>query len=186
MFTRDAPSGRQIGGMLLGFIGSALIIGWSGSGGPGLSASVLAVASGVCWAAFILASRPLVRAEKLLPLVTLLWGVGAVCLLATCLAKGENILQITSRQMLRSIMLGAGSVALSFLCLLKCLDVSSAPAAGAFWYMAAVFGILWHMQGGRSPAILTALGVALVAAAVYCAGGGNKRRGYSLSDVIRA
>jgi len=183
-FTRFPPSGRQMLGVVLGFVGAALIIGKPATP-TGLGAVLLAVGAAVCWALFAMAGAPVAKEEKVLPMNALVWTVGAACLLVTCMSTGESPFQITRKEFLTAILLGVVTLALGFGCWFKCLATSSKATAGAFWYVALVFGIGWHGSIGRGVSFWTLGGVLLLLVAVRCSLGSAKQRDSSISDMIR-
>ncbi len=189
--TREGARGRQVAALVLGFVGCIMIVarpsGAQGEApGPGLGVGLVAVGAAACWAAFALAARPLVREEKVLPVGGALWSIGAVCLLATCLATGDNILAITRTALWTSMWLGVGTVALAFGCWLKCLSQMPPAFAAPLWYLALVFGVLPASRlAGVRPGWWTLGGVALILVAVYFGRGAGGRTEMTMSDLIR-
>jgi len=185
--TREGASGRQVGALVLGFVGCILIASrppdaQAQGGGPGFGTALLAVGAGACWALFALLARPLVQEERVLPTSAALWGIGALCLLATCLATGENVIAISRKALWASMWLGAATVALGVGLWLKCLAQSAPAAAAPLWYMALVFGLLF--APGR-PGWWSVGGAALIVVAIYLGRAGRPRAQMSMADLIR-
>ncbi len=182
---REGARGRELAALLLGFVGCIMIIRPAGS--PGLGTALLAVGAAACWAVFTLAARSLAAKRKLLPVVAVLFGMGAVLLLATCLSRGEGIFTITRRAMVRSMLLGALTVALAFGCWMKCLSAAPPSVAASLWYLAVVFGIASARWVSAAPSSWWTFGGAvLVLLAVRSAYVSGRPAGtITMSDMIR-
>jgi drug/metabolite transporter (DMT)-like permease len=189
--TREGPRWKQIGALTLGFVGSIMIIAQPAGERvssllPGAGLAFLGLAAALCWAAFCLLARPLMREEKVLPSSFIIWTMGAACLLATCLSTGSNPLSITRRGLWLSMVLGGGTVALGFGIWLKCLSEVTPSFAAPLWYVGLVFGIGWgHWMAGTRPGWLTVGGVVLILLFVRSGRSRDRRHTMTLSDVIR-
>ncbi len=187
----EGASWKQIGALLLGFVGCIMIL--AGPAGskqvalPSLSKTTgLALGSALSWALFMLLARPLVRNTAVLPVSALIWLLGAACLFATCLSTGNNILSITRRSLWLSMALGVGSVALGLGLWLKSLSLVTPAFAAPIWYLSLIFGIAWsHWMTQTRPGWLAVGGVVLLL--FVCRSG--RSRGQSskvtMSDIIR-
>jgi drug/metabolite transporter (DMT)-like permease len=186
---RDAPQGRQMAGLIVGFVGCALIATSAQqveATAPGARAALLALGAAGCWAVFALAARPIVTQEKTLPVLAVVLSAGAACLLATCISTGEHLLPAGSKALWTSVLLGVVTVALGFGCWLKCLSAAHPSAAASLWYLALVFGVPWAVRvSGRSPSLWTLGGAVLILAAVHSSYGRRRRPTASISDLIR-
>ena len=191
LLTREAASIRQIAGLLLGFVGCILIAGspyWGAaeSGGPpSLETSLIALGAAACWAAFALMARPMVKEEKVLPVIVIVLSMGAVFLLVTCYSTGASML-IGSKRLWASMILGAAA-ALALGCWLKCLASAPASAAASLWYLALVFGVAWaYWIAHLSPGWFTLVGAALVLLALHSAPAVHRKQQTTMSDLIRS
>jgi len=184
---RDGARGRQMGALVLGFVGCILIAYPSPgaeSGAPALrfGTALAACGAAACWALFSLAARPLVREEKLLPVCAVLWSLGAVCLLATSLATGDSVLAISRGALRTTLWLGPLSVAVAFGCWLKGLAELAPGSAAPLWYVALAFGVA---LGTERLGPWSLGGAALIVLAVLFASGRREQPYMSMSDIIR-
>ena len=190
--TREGARWKQIGALVLGFVGCIMILAPSGntesatSLAPGTTVTVLAVASALCWAVFVLLARPLVKKESVLASTVIIWSMGAACMLVTCLSTGENILSITQSGLWLSMLLGAGTVTIGFGVWLKCLSEVTPAFAAPIWYISLVFGIAWaRWIADFRPGWLTVGGVVLILLVARSGKSRDRSSGVTISDVIR-
>lgn len=185
--SREGARARQLAALVLGFLGCVLIARslWrDGGGGSQWHGHVwLAGASAACWAVFALLARPAVREHKPLPVLTIVLGIGAACLLVTCLTTGAGVLGVGGRALRASMLVGAFSGALGLLFWLNCLAVAPPATAAPAWYMAMVFGLLWARWGrGVRPTWVALVGGALVVLSLYVTYTGARRGGPGAAD----
>jgi drug/metabolite transporter (DMT)-like permease len=188
---REQASGRQIGALLLGFAGCVMILAGGSSGGqavgaPSAGGYVLAVGHAACWAAFSLLARPVVREEKTLPVVALVLGGGALCLLVTNLSAGRNVLAITTGQLVVCAATGILALAGAFGLWLACVSHVPVASVSSLWYLGALFGAgLAYRFKGDAPGWLTLVGGIFILLALRS--GLRRRRGggKTMGDIIR-
>jgi drug/metabolite transporter (DMT)-like permease len=191
LLTREAADRRVAFGLVLGFVGCIMI--FQGQKAPGaagasgsLGGSLLAVAAAGCWALFSVAARPIVRQERALPVAALVAGIGAVCQLITCLTTGVSPLSISVPQMRTAALTGVFCVGGTLLLWLRCLGGMPAVLAAPFWYLGALFGVLWALRAGWSVSGWWALGGGvLILMGLQNALAGRRQSGLTLADVIR-
>lgn len=196
LFTIPDPRGagaKELGSLALGFVGCIMILAPSGTesqesllaAGPGTS--LIAVAAALCWGIFTFVSRGLLRREKPLPVTAVVWSMGAICLLVTCLSTGNNPLDITRNELWISMILGIVTAALCFITWLKALSIAGPCFIAPVWYIGLVFGILWSRWfAGTSPGWWTIGGALLIL--LVSRSGSSQTRGSpaSLSDLLRS
>jgi drug/metabolite transporter (DMT)-like permease len=125
--------------------------------------SRLALGSAACWAIFTLLARPAVREGRALPVLTIVLGVGAACLLATLLATGPGRLLIGGRALWLSMLAGGVCVGLGLLCWLGAVAIAPPATVAPLWYLTVVFGMVWVWRiGGVTPGWRALPGAALV------------------------
>ncbi|MFP4176780.1 MAG: EamA family transporter [Planctomycetota bacterium] len=183
---------KQIGALVLGFVGAIMILARPGEGetaagmAPAASTAGLALAGAALWAVFALLARPLVRNEPVLPTATLIWSLGSACLLVTCLSTGENILEITPRDLYTTILIGGGTITAGMGLWLKCLSEVTVAFAAPIWYLSLIPGIgLTYWLEDQWPGWLAIGGAVLIL--LICRSGQSRDRTdqMTLSDVIR-
>jgi len=192
LWGRQRPTGRQVFALVAGLAGCLVIAvsskqGYDGASGfPGLVAILLALGAAGCWAVFGLAARPIVSQEKVLPVLTVVLSAGAVCLLATCISTGENLLPASPGALWASMLLGALTVGIALGCWLKCLSVASPVTVAPLWHLGLVFGIplVWWLAG-RSPSLWALAGTAVILVAMHSSFKKHRRPNLSISDLIR-
>ena len=188
MFGREKPDGKAFWGLVVGLAGClALVRGgspdgvWTGA----VQGKLLGLGAAVCWAAFSVMARPIVREERILPVVALVTGIGAVCVGVTCLSRGENPFQLSPLQLRTVGITGLVTVGLMTAAWLKCL-ADTPPAQGALlWYLAPLFGLVpgWHLGVDIG---WTLAGALLVAFALRIALRRPTRSSVTMGDVIRS
>ncbi len=192
VFTGERADRKVAFGLLLGFIGCIVLVEGQGSGMETAapvrwSARFLAVGASACWAVFSLMARPIVREEKVLPVVALVTGVGAICLFVTCLSTGESIFRISPPQMLTAALAGLFTVGLMMAAWLKCLGMMPVSLASPLWYLGLLFGLIWaHRSGVSVSGWLALAGAVLILLGLHSALGGRQRSAVTMSDIIRA
>ncbi|MHC4480266.1 MAG: EamA family transporter [Planctomycetota bacterium] len=183
---------RRVGmGLLLGLFGCILIVqgqqsGAEAAGGASARAALLALGAAACWALFSVLARSVVREESVLPVTGLVLGVGALCLLVTCISTGENPGAVSLGQLRVLALAGLVSVALMMAFWLKALAGMPAALAAPFWYLGVLFGLLWAGRYGWSISGWMAVGGAvLVLLGLQSALAGRRRAGVTIADIIR-
>ena len=173
--SREGARVRQIAALLLGFLGCIVIARSFGRGAVSGHTSLLALGSAACWAIFTLLARPAVREGRALPVLTIVLGIGAACLLATRLATGPGRLLIASRALWLSMLAGGVCGGLGLLCWLGALAVAPPATVAPLWYLTAVFAVVWaRWIGDLRPGWTVLLGAALVIAGAYVAFAGRR------------
>ncbi|MGD2173886.1 MAG: DMT family transporter [Candidatus Brocadiaceae bacterium] len=187
-FTRERPDGRAFFGLLLGFVGCIMLVAPGDQVDGGVRGVLLGLAAAGCWAAFSLAARPLARQEKAIPVAAVVTGIGAICLLVTCLSTRESVFQIRPGELATALVGGAFTVGFMMALWLKCLAGAAAVLAGGMWYFGLVFGVLWTYVGfgGVRPDPWWLLGgTVLVLLGVHSTLSGRRRKTATMSDIIR-
>ena len=140
----------------------------------------------VCWVLFSMVGHSLMENAKALPAAAMVLGVGAVCLLITCIGAGRNVLGISASQLLACMGAGGLAVACSFTLWLKGLARLSLVSAAALWYLGVLFAaIAAYFMEGLTPGWLTLGGAILILMGVR---GGLRRQprpGKTIGDIIR-
>ncbi len=191
LLTRESADQRVALGLLLGFVGCIMIAEGQSTAGAAAgteswAGNLLAVGAAGCWALFALLARPVVREERALPTAALVLGIGAACLLVTCLSTGENVFGVSVRQLGTLALWGLVSVGLMTTAWLKFLASVPAALAAPFWYLGLGFGVLWARRAGWTVSPwLAAPGAALLLVALYSAAAGRRSRGLTIGDIIR-
>ncbi len=194
VFSAERTDRRTSFALILGFAGAVMLAQAQGrgalAGGIGAGAALAALAGAGCWAIFSLLARPLVREEPVLPVVALATGIGAFCLLVSCVATGEDLLvgfhKMTTAQLRTLMVTGFFTVGLMMVCWLKCLSKVSAVQAGSLWYLGLVFGAVWAaMAGWRVSVWWTLAGAVLTLWAARAALSERQRSSITLGDIIR-
>jgi len=189
-FTTESAGAKQIGGLLLGFVGCIMMLtaprGSGASPGSQLPTVAKALGSGVCWALFAVGARPLVKQGRVLPIAALAVGAGAACLLVTCLTMKVNVLSISLRQLWLSAVAGILTVAIPYGLWLKGLSILSPAAAAPWWYLGVVFGAVWtfFMQDGRA-GWWSLGGIVLILVSLRFGGPSIQARTKTMGDLIR-
>ena len=191
LLTREPANARRILDLMIGFVGCIMLAGnphWVTAevgGSPGFGTSFLALLAAGCWAVFALSARLLVKKEKALPVTAIVLGLGALCLLVTCLTMRTG-LWVGSELLWTTVWLGLTS-ALALGCWLKCLAREPSAAAASLWYLALLFGVVWASWiGGLSPGWFTFWGEVLIVYAAYSATSASAGSDLTMSDLIRA
>ncbi len=188
-FGREKASGGGFVGLLLGFVGCIMLSSPADRLTGGLPAVLLGAGAATCWAVFSLAARPLARQEKALPTAAVVTGIGAACLLVTCLSTGESIGNIQPAQAGLALALGAVTVGLMTTFWLKCLAGVPAVVAAPLWYVGVLLGTIWGVlgMGEPRPKLWWLFGAAvLIGLGLHSAWSGRGRRRGTLSDIIRS
>jgi drug/metabolite transporter (DMT)-like permease len=194
VFTSERADRRGVFALLIGFIGAVMLAEAQGSGtlsgSLGAGTALAALGGAGCWALFSLLARPLVREEPVLPVAALVTGIGALCLLVSCISTGESILvgfhKISMAQLRTLVLTGFFTVGLMMVCWLKCLGKVSAAQAGPLWYLGLLFGAMWALAGGWRVSLWWTLGgMVLVILAIRTALADRQRSAATLSDLIR-
>lgn len=182
---RERAPVKSLFWLFLGLVGSVMLVRareLSGSGGafPGLLAAA-------CFAVFSLVARRVVQDENVLPTIALTLSIGAVCLLVTCVSRGDGIFGVTVPQMFGAALAGAFTVALPLSLWLRALSTAPAASAAPAWYLTAVFGVFWTWRSGQGMDFwVTFAGVVLVLAALNGVGGTREQgAGMTFGDVLR-
>jgi len=187
-FTAERADGRAFFGLVLGFVGCIMMVPSGAQEFAGLRGLLLGIAAAVCWGIFWLLARPIVREEKSLPVAALVTGIGAACLLVTCISTGAGIFEVRPGQLAAALVGGAVTVGFMMALWLRCLAGMAAPLAAGLWYLALLFSGLWALLGfgGARPDLWWLLGGGLlVLLGLHSALTGRRRRGVTMSDVIR-
>jgi len=194
VFSSERADRQRVFALLVGLIGAVMLAEGQGkgtlSGTLGAGRALAALAGACCWALFSLLARPLVREEPVLPVVALATGIGAFCLLVSCISTGESLLvgfhKITMAQLRTLILTGFFTVGLMMVCWLKCLSKVSAAQAGPLWYLGLLFGAVWALLGGWGISIWWTLGgTVLVLLALRSDLTDRQRSAVTLGDLIR-
>ena len=187
---REKADGKAFWGLLLGLAGClALVRGGSPDGvwtGP-VQAKLLGLGAAACWAAFSMMARPIVREERVLPVVALVAGIGAVCLGVTCLSRGDSIFHLSPVQMRTAGVAGLLTVGLMMAAWLKCLAGTPVAQAALLWYLGPLFGLASAWRYGQGVDFGWALaGAVLVVLALRVALRRPTRASLTMGDVIRS
>lgn len=185
---RERIGGRTFWALLCGLIGCALLVraGAQGEAAVPLQSRLLGLGAAACWAIFSLAARPVVREERVLPVVTLVTCIGAACLAVTCVSTGEGLFEISPGQLQSVAIAGVLTVGLMMGCWLRCLAGLPAPRAGLLWYLGLPLGALVGLRYGWRPGLWWSLaGGVLILFALRGVGTGERRSRTTLGDVIR-
>jgi drug/metabolite transporter (DMT)-like permease len=189
--TGEKADRRAVLGLLVGLAGCWLVARGQvarAQAGPtaGRGGAFLALGASACWALFSVAARPLLREHKALPAAVLVTGLGAVCMLVTCLSMGEGIFDISLSQLSRLAFRSSFSVGLMTVLWLRALAVAPAVLAGPVWYLGAVFGVLWAYRAGEPLSAWWILpGVVLIALGLRRSFAARQARSLTIADVIR-
>jgi drug/metabolite transporter (DMT)-like permease len=186
MARHETLDGRTLFGLLLGFVGS-LMLAQARADLAGAGGLLAGLGAGACLGLFTVCVRPIVREENVLPALALVLGIGAACLLVTCLSRGDAIFKISLGQMGLSALGGLLTVALMFAVWLTCLSGASVSMAAPVWYMGAGFAVFWAWRGPEEvDAWMTLGGVILVVLGLYGAGGKQQDRpSLTFGDILR-
>ena len=190
LLTPERVHSKQMAGLLMGFVGCIMLLmtwpGLSSGGWPPMPPMAKALGSAACPGLFTVALRPLVREEKVLPVVALVMGLGAACLLVTCVSMGVSIRALTGRQLSLCALAGIGSVAVPYLLWAKSLSVLPPATAAPFWYLGALFAVVWARLGGASPSFWWTMGGAiLIFLCLKVAVPPPQRPSENMGDIIR-
>ena len=180
--SREGARAREIGVLILGFVGAILIarsFAADGAAVPTTAATrLLALGSALCWALFVLLARPAARENRALPVLTTVLGLGATCMMVTCLTTGGGLLTISARALWLSMIVGGVSVGLGLLCWVTALSIAPAAKVAPVWYLAMAFGLVWaHVIGRCEIGWLALPGAGLILVAVYAHVAGHGSRG---------
>lgn len=189
MFGAEAPGGKRLVLLLLGWLGALLVLGIPTgitSGGSILAASAAAGGWALCWAVYSQAFRRLGRAIEVMPAITIVLAGGAVCMLASCIAGRINIFALTHRQLLVCAATGALAGVGMFYLWGVALTRGPLRACAPMWYVAPlVMAGLRVWQGAGWPRWSLVAGVFVLAlvlrGAIKMAGEQSK----TLGDVLR-
>lgn len=187
-FGGERADGRTFFGLALGFVGCIMMVPPGVREGTGLRGLLLGIGAAACWGIFWLLARPVVREEKVLPVAALVAGIGAACLLVTCLSTGAGLFDISPGQLVTALLGGAVTVGFMMALWLRCLAGMAVPLAAGLWYLGLFFSGLWSLLGfgGTGPDLWWLLGGGvLVLLGLHSALSGRRRRGATMSDVIR-
>jgi drug/metabolite transporter (DMT)-like permease len=185
---REGARAREMAALVLGLVGAIMIVsrppGGADSAGPapGLLATALGAGAALCWAAFCLGARRMLRSEGVLPVGAVLWCLGSALLLVTCLVTGGNVLAISPGGLWTSMWMGVVTVGLGLGCWLRCLSLVPPGSAAPLWYLSLVFGLV----GGGLDGWWAVGGAALILVAVYASRPQQRRPSLSIGDVIRS
>jgi drug/metabolite transporter (DMT)-like permease len=128
-----------------------------------------------------------VREERVLPVVALVAGVGAVCVGVTCLSRGDNPFSISPAQLRTVALTGFVTVGLMMGAWLKCLAETPPAQAALLWYLAPLFGLVPGWCYSRPVDFGWALaGFVLVILALRAAFRRPTRSSLTMGDVIRS
>ncbi|NLW49771.1 MAG: DMT family transporter [Candidatus Brocadiaceae bacterium] len=185
----EKADARALRGLVLGFAGCLALIAagteslWAGP----VQGKLWAFGSAVCWAVFAVTARPVVREERVLPIVSLVLGIGVLCVGVTCLSRGENPFQLRPAQLRTAAVAGLLTVGLMTGAWLKCLAGTPVAQAGVFWYVAPLFGIVagWRHRPGLDLGWALA-GTVLIILALRTVLRRRKRARLTMGDLIRS
>ncbi len=187
-FAAERADGRTFFGLVLGFVGCIMMVPPGAGDGGGARGLLLGIAAAASWGIFWLLARPLVQEEKVLPVAALVTGIGAACLLVTCISTGAGIFDVRPAQLLTALLGGAVTVGVMMTLWLRCLGGLSVPLAGGLWYLGLFFSGLWGVLGfgAEGPDIWWLVGGGvLVLLGLHSSLTGRRRGGMTMSDIIR-
>ena len=185
MFGSEAATGKKIALLVLGLLGTLLVLGVPEFGG---TRAAWAAAGGwaLCWAVFSLGLRRLDRTIEVLPAITIVLAGGAACMLASCIAGRINVFALTYQQLLLCAATGGIAGVGMFYCWTTALSRWSVAACAPLWYAAPLLGVgvqIW--QGSGWPSWWTAGGVVVLAFVVRSAVRMAGEQSKTLGDVLR-
>jgi len=188
--SREKAGGKAFWGLLFGLAGCVLLVEGGrteGMAADPVQAKLLGLGAAACWAVFSVIARPIVREERVLPVVALVTGIGAVCLGVTCLSRGDSIFQISPAQLRTAGLAGLLTVGLMMAAWLKCLGGTPVAQAALLWYLGPLFGVAagW-CYGWRVDLWWALAGGVLIVFGLRGALGRRQRAGLTMGDVIRS
>ena len=135
---------RNVLGLGLGLLGCVLVIVGTASGDPEnprhVLGGALALAAGICWAAYTVVGRDPARKYGGLECTAIAMGIGTVLLGISVLATGAD-LRVTARQALLLAYLGLVPTGLGFVAWFKAMETLPASVAGPFQFLQPVIGV---------------------------------------------
>ncbi len=187
-FTRTGARPRQLGLGIVGFVGGWLVLyNVNGFTPPPAAAVLLILAAAASWAFFSFIAASLLTKNEVLPVLTIVFSLTAVCLLVTCIAMREDILAIEREYIWVTIVIGILPIAGAMTLWLKCMtSTSSTAAAASWWYGAVIPAALWYHFAIPDAHLswIGAVGIALILASLKTSGKKRERTTPTFGDLI--